>query len=294
MKFLKSHLRFNKQERSGIFFLLFLLIGVQIGYFVFRDYLYVGSKSMLPDTETQQKIDLLRENVLQKDTVQIYPFNPNFITDYKGYTLGLSVEEIDRLHAFRADNKFVNTTAEFQQVTKVSDSLLSMISPYFKFPEWVSTKAKPKGASIYKSSSNEVRAGIAISDLNAATEAELKSINGIGDKLAARIIKFRDRLGGFLLDDQLSDVYGLKPEVVERTLKRFRVLKIPEIEKMDINTATAEELAQLVYIQKKVAYDIVAYRERNGGIASFDELLEIDGFPADRINRIALYLFKKN
>ena len=88
-------------------------------------------------------------------------------------------------------------------------------------------------------------------------------------------------------------MYGLKPDVVERALLRFRVLKIPEIEKMDINTATAEELAELVYIQKSVAYDIVAFRDRNNGIRSFDELLEIEHFPADRINRIALYLFLK-
>ncbi len=292
MKSLKSHFKFNKQERSGIFFLLLLLILVQIGYFVFKDYVAIDSRLMVPDVDAQQKIDLLRQNELQKDTVKMYPFNPNFITDYKGYTLGLSIEEIDRLHAFRRKNKFVNTPREFQKVTEVSDSLLAKLSPYFKFPDWVT--ATPKVDNIYKSSFKKVTEVGTISDLNTATEAELKSINGIGDKLAVRIIKFRDQLGGFLIDEQLSDVYGLTPEVVERTLRRFRVLNIPDIEKIDINTATAEELAQLVYIQKSVAYDIVAYRERNGGIASFDELLEIERFPADRINRIALYLFLKN
>jgi DNA uptake protein ComE-like DNA-binding protein len=290
----KSHFKFNKQERSGIFFLLFLLILVQIGYVVFKDNIIVRAKVMVPDLETQQQIDLLRQNAIAKDTVKIYPFNPNFITDYKGYTLGLSLEEIDRLHAFRANNTYVNSAQEFQQVTLVSDSLLDAISPLFRFPDWVTTKSTPYVQKKSVSSSKEAKADIVIVDLNTVTEAELKSINGIGDKLAARIIKFRDRLGGFLVDDQLSDVYGLKPVVVERTLNRFRVLEIPLIKKMNLNTATAEELAHLVYIQKSVAYDIVAYRGRNGGIDSFDELLEIEGFPADRINRIALYLYLKN
>ena len=49
----------------------------------------------------------------------------------------MSLEEIDRLLAFRKTNKFVNSKREFQQVTKVSDSLLNKISPYFKFPDWV-------------------------------------------------------------------------------------------------------------------------------------------------------------
>ena len=40
----------------------------------------------------------------KKDT--IYPFNPNFISDYKGYKLGMSIQEIDRLHQYRAQNKY--------------------------------------------------------------------------------------------------------------------------------------------------------------------------------------------
>jgi DNA uptake protein ComE-like DNA-binding protein len=294
MKSLKSHFKFNKQEQSGIFFLLLLLILAQIGYVVFKDNAIVGAKVMVPDLETQKQIDILRQNATVKDTLKIYPFNPNLITDYKGYTLGLSLEEIDRLHAFRANNTYVNSAQEFQQLTLVSDSLLDAISPFFKFPDWVTNKATPFVQKAYINTSKESKTGTVISDLNTATETELKLINGIGDKLATRIIKFRDRLGGFLVDDQLSDVYGLKPEVVERTLNRFRVLEIPLIKKMNLNTATAEELAHLVYIQKSVAYDIVAYRGRNGGIDSFDELLEIEGFPADRINRIGLYLYLKN
>jgi hypothetical protein len=67
---------------------------------------------------------------------KIYSFNPNFITDYKGIDLACLLE-IDRLLAFRKDDKYVNSAKEFQIVTKVSDSLLHAIAPYFKFPDWV-------------------------------------------------------------------------------------------------------------------------------------------------------------
>jgi hypothetical protein len=53
----------------------------------------------------------------------LYPFNPNFITDFKGYKLGMSVQEIDLLE-YRKGNKYVNSPKEFQAVTQVSDSLL--------------------------------------------------------------------------------------------------------------------------------------------------------------------------
>lgn len=292
MKALKSHFRFTKQERSGIFFLLLLLLLVQVAYFAYKNHVAHSKGNLEVDGETQSQINELKQRSAVKDTVKIYPFNPNFITDYKGYTLGLSIDEIDRLHAFRAANAFVNSAKEFQEVTLVSDSLLMVLSPYFKFPDWVNNKTSPKQVRQNTFTSNKV--ALEVLDLNTATAEDLMVVNGIGETLAGRIVKFRDRLGGFLIEEQLADVYGLKPEVVERTLLRFKVLTVPQIDKIAINSATAEDLAALVYIQKKVAYDIIAYRNRNGGIRSFDELLEIEGFPADRINRIGLYLSLKN
>jgi len=46
----------------------------------------------------------------------IYPFNPNFITDY-GYKLGMTSEEINRLLNYRATNKWINSAEEFQKFT---------------------------------------------------------------------------------------------------------------------------------------------------------------------------------
>ncbi len=283
----KSHFRFNKQERSGIFFLLFFIISVQLGYYLYQSNAENQSSPLKHDAVVQAEIDSLKAISLKKDTVHMYPFNPNFITDFKGYTLGMSVEEIDRLHNFRKKDEFVNSTIEFQNVTKVSDSLLNMISPYFKFPEWTQNrKSKTSNAltSSYKSKK------VIWKDLNTATAEDLKKISGIGEKLSARIIKFRDRLGGFMIDDQLFDVYGLEADVVERALKQFKVVVKPDIVKINVNTATAEELSKLIYLQKHVAESIVNYRNLNGSINSLNELVKIEEFPAERINRIALYL----
>lgn len=293
---MKSHFKFNKQERSGIFFLLLIIVLLQLGYFVFRSIPQDNSEGIISARpETQAQIDSLRLNAHKEGSVKIYLFNPNFITDYKGYSLGMSVDEIDRLHAFRKQNKYVNSPKEFQKITLVSDSLLQLISPYFKFPEWTQKRKQfavgvdPSGLDNGNTPSSEGQ-GKVILDLNMATREDLKTINGIGDKLSIRIIKFRNRLGGFLVDEQLYDVYGLGPEVVQRTLKQFKVLKKPEIHKIDINAASAYEIAKLVYIQKQVAERIVDYRNLNGTIRSFDELIAIEDFPAGKIDRIALYL----
>ncbi|MGB7396003.1 MAG: helix-hairpin-helix domain-containing protein [Pricia sp.] len=315
MKNVKSHFRFNKQERSGIFFLLLIIVSLQVGYFFFNNLMGKASdETLVVDSDGQAQIDALKEAALKKDSVRIFPFNPNFITDYKGYVLGMSKEEIDRLHAFRKQERFANTAEEFQQVTQISDSLLDAISPNFKFPEWTQKKRKRSPQSGVGYTRNSVspmsdngqgrapdfaqgKAGgvrnespSKISDLNTATAEELRSVYGIGAKLSARIVKFRDRLGGFLVDDQLYDVYGLEPEVVERALKKFRVISRPNIQKININKATAQELSELVYIQKPVAERILNYRNDNGSITSLEELRNIEDFPSERIPRIALYL----
>jgi len=259
---------------------------LQIGYFIFRSTPAVESmNSFSHDLETQAQIDALKTNALRKDSNKIYPFNPNFITDYKGYTLGMSVAEIDRLHAFRASNKYVNTPEEFQIVTSVSDSLLEAIAPNFKFPEW--TKKQPIKR---KKHSNDIILAKEIQDLNSATVQDFIAIQGVGEKLAARIVKFRNRLGGFLVNEQVYDVYYLEQEVATRILQKYKVFNKPVIQKINVNTATAYEMSSLVYINYGLAKNIVSHREENGAFSSLNELENIVDFPAEKIDRIALYL----
>ncbi|WP_299529275.1 helix-hairpin-helix domain-containing protein [Ulvibacterium sp.] len=292
MKDFKSLFKFNKRERSGIFFLLLIILILQTGYVVLQYFPRSNSKSTFSeDTTLQAKIDSLKQKVPQKDSLKIYPFNPNFISDYKGYALGMSTDEIDRLHVFRRQNQYVNSPEEFQKITLISDSLMAQISPYFKFPEWVGkTSGKLVAGNEAIKNSKDDKKDIEIKDLNKASIKELQSIRGIGDKLSRRIVKFRDRLGGFLVNEQLYDVYGLERHVAKTALKSFRVIEKPDIQKININTASLEEMVQLVYLRRKIALRIVEYRNRNGGISSFDELSKIEDFPSDKIDRIKLYL----
>ena len=272
--------------------MLLIIIIIQTSFWLLKKSSNGSFQSLELDKDTQIRINSLKDQKIEGDSLVIYPFNPNFISDYKGYSLGMSIEEIDRLQGFRAQNKYVNSKEEFQKVTRVSDSLLNKISPYFKFPEW----AKGQGQSLKKANltdNSDTPFIHSIKDLNQVTIQELKNIQGIGEVLSERIIKFRDRLGGFLLDDQLNDVYGLEPDVIERVLERYRVLKEPVIKKININTASAQELSKIGYISRSVAEGIIRFREEHGEITSFEELSRIENFPADRIDRFPLYLSLK-
>lgn len=240
--------------------------------------------SLALNLEEQKTMDSLIVEKQRRGATKMYPFNPNYISDHKGYILGLSIEELDRLSAFRKEGKFVNSSEEFQVVTQVSDSLLGILSPYFQFPDW------KKHNQFQKKALSKPKNRVQVKDLNAASAMDLMSVYGIGETLSNRIIKFRDRLGGFLANEQLYDVYGLKPEVVEETLRAFQVLEVPEVKKINLNTASAKELSQLIYIRSGLAAQIVAHREKNGLFKTFEELTYVDGFPTEKLDRIALYL----
>src|SRR5690554_1801924 len=252
---IKSHFTFNKRQRSGILLLLLLIISLLCVYW-FIDF----SNDTTLDTSSeeivaiQNELDSLRLAEAESRKPKIYPFNPNFITDFKGYTLGMSNDEIDRLLKFREQGKWINSIADFKNVTKVSDSLLNEISPYFKFPDWVSN---PQPTTNYKSHVNNK--GFVEKpfhqkiDLNEATEEELQQVSGIGEALSKRIVSYRQKLNGFSNEKQLYAVYGLDSVVIKRTLNLFTVKTPKEIAKMNINKASASDIATIPGISFELA-----------------------------------------
>ncbi len=288
MRNLKSHFVFTKEQRHGIFWLLFIIVLLQCIYF-FVDF---SSDDVVVNPDElkvyEAEIDALRQAKIEENKPKIYPFNPNFITDYKGATLGMSTSEIDRLLAYRTQNKWINSALQFQQVTGVSDSLLAQISPYFKFPEWV-TNPKPK-VSHTKSYSNRPKTIAQKTDLNKATVTQLQRVNGIGKTLSERIVKYRESNGGFIADVQLQDVYGLSPEVILKITEHFTVKTPKTISKINLNTASAETLVTIQHIDYEVAYNIIEYRSLHEGFKTLDELLKVKDFPTNKLEIIKLSL----
>ncbi len=57
--------------------------------------------------------------------------------------------------------------------------------------------------------------GPSLVDLNAADERELTRLSGIGDVLAARIVSYREAHGPFSTVEDLADVSGIGPVLIE-------------------------------------------------------------------------------
>jgi DNA uptake protein ComE-like DNA-binding protein len=288
---LKSYFIFTKGQRIGIMILLSLMLLLQLSFY-FIDF----SKTERSSPESQRWLSLQSQidSVKKKKgeyVYTIYPFNPNFITDFKGYKLGMSTAEIDRLLAFRKQGKFANSAAEFQMVTKISDSLLDSMSPYFKFPDWVNQKnvAAKKDWVEYSKSTPKEKEKLPVIDINLATQENLEKVYMIGPAIAERILKEKEKYGGFVSMDQMADVWGLSPEVIENLNKSFKVFAQPNIKKIDINNASLKELMQFPMFRYNIAKNIITYRTMNGDI-KIEDLTKIKDFPVDKVKIIALYL----
>lgn len=291
---------FNKDQRRGIFALFIVIAIIQGVYFILPSFDFsTEAQKSVEEKEwlaLQSQIDALKEKAGKKE-YRVYPFNPNFISDYKGYTLGMNVQQINRLHKFRAAGKYVNSAQEFKTVTGVSDSLLVAISPLFKFPEWVSKKQQQSKSftnkqytASYKNNKALIKEAIVQKDINEALEEDLVKVYGIGPGYAKVILRTRTSLGGFVSMDQMGYFTSFSPEAIAGLNKHFKVQGRPQVTKINVNTASLKQLSYFTYFNKDIARSIITQRSMKGKIKNIDEMIQISDFPVDKVNIIALYL----
>lgn len=79
-------------------------------------------------------------------------------------------------------------------------------------------------------------------------------------------------------------------ESAPRSRKTGRKKRAPIRMSVDVNSASAGELAHVPGLGATLAERIVAYRAQNGPFASLDELADVSGFTLRRIDTLAQYL----
>jgi len=117
-------------------------------------------------------------------------------------------------------------------------------------------------------------------DINLADTTAFIALSGIGSKLAERIVKFREKLGGFYSIEQIGEVYGLADSVFQK-IRPFFLLSPFTVRKININTATLDELKSHPYIRWAIANPVIAYRNEHGPFAKIEDLKKVLHFVYD-------------
>lgn len=124
--------------------------------------------------------------------------------------------------------------------------------------------------------------------INTADSLQWEALPGIGPSLAGRILKFRERLGGFYAVGQVREVYGIEDSVFLKIEPYLQVDQVP-VKQVSLNDATKEEMAGHPYFRWKIAQAIVAFRQQHGPFVDLEELKEIHLISEDQFRKMVPY-----
>lgn len=126
-------------------------------------------------------------------------------------------------------------------------------------------------------------------NINEADSFQWQLIKGIGPRLANRIVRYKDRLGGFYEIEQIEEVYGLRPETF-LAISHMLTVNAADIKKLNINHSPVDVLASHPYIGRKKAAVLLRYVQHKGPLKSADDLIKSRLFDADEVDKLLPYL----
>lgn len=223
---------------------------------------------------------------------KLFYFDPNTISETDWERLGLRNKTIQTIQKYLGKGGHFYKPEDLQKVYGLHKDEYERLLPYVKIE---SNAAKSKEQFVSVKSQEEIQPTksyanrYSIIDINTADTSAFISLPGIGSKLAARIVNFRDKLGGFYSTDQIGETFGL-PDSTFQKIKQYLKLDNPSVKKININTVTVDELKAHPYIKFSIANPIVAYRTEHGLFSKIEDIKKVMAVTDEFYKKIAPYL----
>lgn len=258
---IRPYFSFSKKERTGILVLVILCLLLSVlPYFIPTKPLEVSIGEGMVISHVQETD---KNAVVTK--ASLFSFNPNTIDLNTWMKLGLSEKLAQRIINYRNKGGRFRQATDLRKIWGILPEQADALIPYVVLP-------------VEKPISYPKPLIIAI-DINKADQQAWEALPGIGEKLAQRIIRYREQVGGFAMISELHNVYGLKDSLLIK-LQPYLLLNNSSIPKLSLNRASAFQLVQKTGISIEIARLIVKWRMENGAFTSWGELEKIAGFDA--------------
>jgi competence protein ComEA len=286
-RIIKDYFTFSKKERTAMIILLLLIAG-----FIAAPYLY--SVNRKPPVINQALVDFLAKNKTapadssEENMIAFHPpgdeihlskketfaFDPNNISSAEWKRLGIGDKTIRTIINYRNKGGKFRSAEDLRKIWGFKKEDADRLIPFVQM-EIIEQPAKQKndlpGMQPKQPVSHNLPKEI---DINTATAEEWKALPGIGEVLANRIIKFRERIGGFGSMEQLHKTYGISDSVF-LVIAPYLKLDPGNMPKLNLNTATAYDMRRRLNIPAATAKAIVMYREQYGPYQSVNDLKKI-------------------
>jgi len=210
------------------------------------------------DEEKNKKISL-DENQSKVSEVKLDFFNPNTATFETFKSLGIPERTAQTIINFRLKGGKFLKAEDLKVVYGITEKIFQELKDYVLIPKPTVKPQAPKRQPIK----------IAKVEMNQSNAEDWMKLRGIGPTLSARIIKYRDKLGGFVAIEQLQEVYNL-PDSTFNSIKLQLILDYSVIKK-SIPNSSYKELISHPYITKSIAGKIISKMDRNEKFKNWKE-----------------------
>src|SRR6185369_12652448 len=265
----KDYLAFSRKERIGIIAIILLIFFIWLspqillshrpkmsapdsGLARLADKLKPKPAEMKKDEETQDEnsnAPAFEKSLDSKgEKAELFNFDPNKIAGGDWKRLGLHEKTIHTIQNYLNKGGHFYKPSDLQRIYGLRPEEFARLEPYIKIEVAAGEKQFTDNPSPgFKK--NEMATPTSKSktiDINSGDTTAFISLPGIGNKLAARIVNFRDKLGGFYSIDQVGETYGLADTTFQK-IKKYLSLPNPEVKKFNINSVTKDEMKSHPY-----------------------------------------------
>lgn len=299
---LNNYFSFTKREYNGLLVLMAILLAVSVLPYLYSGFFIRTENNTLVEKNALQKLVFvnqqqtadsytkIRTQIEDNESLvrsRLFKFDPNQINVEQWQQLGLSPKQAQSIINYRSKGGRFYKTEDLQKMYTISPKKYQELAPYVSIEN--SGTTYPSKKQTYSPQPSFEKKELVIVEINSADTLQLDEIKGIGAAFARRIVKYRDKLGGFYKKEQLMEVYGLD-SVKYNEIKDQIKLNTSIIHKININTATFDDLKNHPYLKYKQINAIIQYRKQHGRYINIEDLKKVIILDPQLIQQLTPYL----
>ncbi|HVE00060.1 MAG TPA: helix-hairpin-helix domain-containing protein [Cytophagaceae bacterium] len=219
----------------------------------------------------------------QKKELLLTAFDPNTAKEEEMINAGVPKFVAARIVKFRSKGGRFKSKEDLRKIYGLSEKIYLKIAPLLLL-------SKVDHNLDRKSVSKQEKNKFVRFDLNLADSIQLVTLRGIGPAFASRILKYKNKLGGYIRMEQLKEVYGLDSLALQELNNHAYITENFVPRKIRLNSTDERELFFHPYIGKKFSRVIIAYRTQHGNFSKVEQLKEIHSMTEESYSKMAEYL----
>ena len=296
---MRGYFAFSHAEARGAVLLIALtLSGMAVAA-------YVASRTTVTSASTEQDrrmldslVAILEDHHLPTSTTppasKPFLFDPNTADSATLCQLGLSPRLARRVINYRSKGGMFRRKEDFSKIYGLPEATYQRLYSFIQLPERLNAPRTARAGISRRRSlpppASEERSTLSWLNINTSDTAQLKQLPGIGSTLAARIVKYRQKLGGYHSVEQLEEIYHMTDQGLKSLKARTLIQPEDSLRRVNINHADLKTLAQHPYISWDLARALVQHRQNYGEYGSLDDLREVYLMTEKVFEKVAPYL----